>query len=164
MEQGIHCLDLFRWFAGDFTEVACFVEAKVFKMSQLEDNAFVLLRNANGTVASLHASLTQWKNLFSFEFFGDRGYATVEGLGGSYGNERLTVGKIIHTGPFVSECTEFRGANISWSEEWKEFRSAIAEKRRPLGDGLDALEAMRLVFAAYEASTKRTVVTLSPRN
>jgi hypothetical protein len=47
----------------------------------LEDNAFCLLEHAGGAVSSLHASLTQWKNLFSFEVCGDAGSVLAEGLG-----------------------------------------------------------------------------------
>ena len=59
----------------------------------VEDNAFGLFRTAEGRVASLHASWTQWKNLFSYEVFGRDGYAAADGLGGSYGPERLTWGR-----------------------------------------------------------------------
>ena len=33
-----------------------------------------------------------WKNIFSFEIFGDSGYIKIEGLGGSYGKEYLEIG------------------------------------------------------------------------
>jgi predicted dehydrogenase len=108
----------------------------------------------------LHSSLTQWKNLFSFEVFGDEGYATIDGLGGAYGTECLTMGRVEFDKPFQSETTEFRGADISWAAEWMEFRSAVVEKRNPIGDGRDGLQAMRLVLAAYEASNKRSTVKL----
>ena len=36
----------------------------------VEDNGFALLKTADGQVAWLHASCTEWKNLFSFEIFG----------------------------------------------------------------------------------------------
>jgi len=39
-----------------------------------------IFRTASGAMASLHASLTQWKNLFYFEVFGEDGYVIVEGL------------------------------------------------------------------------------------
>ena len=160
MEHGIHCIDLFRWFIGEFNEVAAFVETEYWKIRPLEDNAFVLFRSPAGTVASLHSSLTQWKNLFSFEVFGDEGYATIDGLGGAYGTECLTTGRVEFDKPFQSETTEFRGADISWAAEWMEFRSAVAEKRNPIGDGRDGVQAMRLALAAYEASNKRSIVKL----
>lgn len=151
MEQGIHAIDLFRWFLGDFTEVTGFTSTRFWKMAPLEDNAFVLFRTAKGQIASLHSSLTQWKNLFTFEVFGQDGYITVEGLGGSYGTEKLTLGKKAFLEPFKDETTEFRGGDISWHDEWQEFVAAIYEKREPSGNGADGLEALRLVNAVYES-------------
>ena len=84
----------------------------------------------------------------------------MEGLGGSYGTERATLGKRDFDAPFSQETVEFLGQDQSWLEEWQEFDSAIKEGRQPIGNGNDGLEAMRLVFAAYEASNSRTTVRL----
>ncbi len=158
MEQGIHVVDLARWFLGEFTQVTAFVETNFWNIKPLEDNAFALYRTAAGTAASIHSSLTQWKNLFSYELSGHDGYITVEGLGGGYGTERVALGKRDFTAPFSEEVVEFRGEDRSWHDEWQEFATAINEQREPLGNAADGLEAMRLVFAAYEsAKTGRTV-------
>ncbi|MDQ1253735.1 MAG: Gfo/Idh/MocA family oxidoreductase, partial [Euryarchaeota archaeon] len=93
MDQGTHAIDLSRWFMGEFNEVFAFVANYLPQMKLVEDNGFILLRTQTGKIASIHASLTQWRNLFSFEVFGSEGYAIVEGLGGSYGNERLIFAK-----------------------------------------------------------------------
>jgi predicted dehydrogenase len=160
MEQGIHAIDLFRWFLGEFSDVTGFVSNRFWKIEPLEDNAFALFRTAKGQVASLHSSLTQWKNHFTFELFGRDGYIAIEGLGGSYGTEKITVGKRAFHEPFKNETTEFRGNDISWAEEWKEFTSAIAEKREPLGNGADGLEAMQLVNAVYESARHGLTIRL----
>lgn len=160
MEHGIHALDLFRWFLGDFDEVMSFRQAYYWPIQPLEDNAFALFRTSSGQVASLHSSLTQWKNLFSFEIFGQDGYVVVEGLGGSYGTERAILGKRDFTAPFGEQTIEYRGEDRSWYEEWKEFVAAAQEGRKPLGSGEDGQEAMRLVFAAYESARKEKVIGL----
>jgi len=160
MEQGIHAVDLARWFLGKFSQVTGLVETRFWSIGPLEDNAFVLYRTPSGAVASIHSSLTQWKNLFSFELYGSEGYITVEGLGGGYGTERLVFGKRDFVAPFAEELMEFRGEDRSWQEEWKEFVSAIEEKREPLGTVADGLEAMRLVFAAYESARNGRTVNL----
>src|SRR5713101_498181 len=49
MEQGIHVVDLARWFLGEFAHVAAFVDTGFWKIKPLEDNAFALLRTAAGT-------------------------------------------------------------------------------------------------------------------
>lgn len=162
MEQGIHAVDLARWFLGDFAEVTAFVGSQYWPTGPLEDNAFALYRTEKGVVASIHASLTQWKNLFSFELFGGDGYIQVEGLGGGYGSERAILGRRDFTAPFAEEVIEFRGPDISWAEQWKEFVSAVEEGREPLTSGHDGVEALRLVRAAYDSARQGRVCTLQP--
>ena len=93
MDQGMHALDLARYFLGDFTEVLGIVQTAFWDIP-VEDNAFALLRTEKGQVASIHASWTQWKNIFSLEVFGKEGYVIVDGLGGSYGVETTRLGSI----------------------------------------------------------------------
>lgn len=152
MEQGIHVVDLSRWFLGEFEEVACFRETQYWPLGELEDNAFVMMRTPDGRVASLHTSLLQWKNLFSFEIYGEEGFFEVEGLGGSYGTEKLHHGLKKYREPFEVTTVEYRGEDPSWSLEWNEFVAAIKEKREPIGNAEDGREAMRLVFEAYRFS------------
>jgi len=151
IEQGTHAIDLFRWFVGEIAEVACMSSIQYFDQQTLDDNGMAIFRMENGATANLHASLTQWKNLFSFEVFGQDGYFIVEGLGSSYGNEKLYVGKRDFDAPFGDQVTEYRGGDRSWKVEWQEFVSAIRERREPLGNGTDGLEAMRIGLAAYES-------------
>jgi predicted dehydrogenase len=160
MEQGIHGIDLFRWFLGDFTEVTGFTSTRYWNITPFEDNAFALFRTSKGQIASLHSSLTQWKNQFTFEVYGHDGYIVVEGLGGGYGTEKVTFGKKLFYQPFEADTTEYRGADISWTEEWKEFTSAISENREPIGNGNDGLEAIKLVNAVYDSMNTRSVIKM----
>jgi predicted dehydrogenase len=157
-EQGPHAVDLFRWFLGDLVEVSCMTSIGYFRSQTLEDNGMVLLRSADGALATLHSSLTHWKNLFSFEVMGEDGYFAVEGLGASYGTERLIVGKRDFTAPFQDHVIEYRGGDSSWQSEWREFKAAIAESRVPLGNDIDGLEAVRVTLAAYHAEKTNSVV------
>ena len=152
MEQGIHAVDLARWFLGEFEKVACFRGTQYWLLGELEDNAFMLMKTRDGKMASIHTSLLQWKNLFSFEIFGEEGFFEAEGLGGSYGVEKLHFCPKRYGKPFEVATTEFRGGDSSWLSEWKEFRAAMESKRAPLGSAEDGMEAMRLVFEAYRFS------------
>ncbi len=154
MDQGLHVIDLARWFLGEFEEVSGFVQTAYWDIAPLEDNAFCLLRTQKGQVASIHVSWTQWKNQFSFHVFGTDGYVTVDGLGGSYGVEKAALGKRVFLEPFREEVVEFRGEDRSWEEEWREFAGAISEDREPLANGEDGLEAIRIAHAVYEAASK----------
>jgi predicted dehydrogenase len=157
-EQGTHAIDLFRWFLGDLAEVSCMTSIGYFREQSLDDNGMALFRSSAGALATLHSSLTHWKNLFSFEIMGEDGYYVVEGLGASYGTERLSIGKRDFAAPFQDLVIEYRGGDGSWQSEWQEFKAAIAEGRAPLGSGLDGLEAMRAVLAAYHAEKSKSVV------
>jgi len=160
MEQGIHAIDLFRWFLGDFGEVAAFASTRYWKINPLEDSASVLLRSRDGKSADLYTSLMIWKNTFSFELIGHEGYVSIEGLGGSYGTERAVLGKRNFEKPFTEEVIEFRGQDDSWKNEWEEFENAIEQGREPLGSAEDGLQAMQIVQAAYQSNRTGTVVSI----
>jgi len=160
LDQGVHIIDLCRWFLDEVVEVAGFT-ATLFWPVEIEDNAFALLRTRSQQVATLHTSWTQWKNLFRFEIFGRDGYLTAEGLGGSYGEERLTHGIRPPEGGIPDERSwAYPGEDVSWTAEWTEFSDAIREGREPLGNGVDGLEAARIIDAIYEASRLGRAVAL----
>jgi predicted dehydrogenase len=150
MDQGVHLLDLCRWFLGDFAEVRGMTATRFWDIAPLEDNAFALLRTAGGQVATLHASWTQWKPVFSFEVSGHDGYVGVEGLGGAYGVERAILGRRDFAAPFGEEVIEYRGQDCSWDEEWREFVAAVREGRPPSASGEDGLAALEIAHAVYE--------------
>jgi len=162
LDQGVHVIDLFRWFLGEFDEVFGKVETFYWDM-EVEDNAFAMLRTRSAQVATMHTSWTQWKNKFLLEIIGEKGYLVVDGLGGSYGTERLVIGKRkVSGGAPDEEIIEFPGPDISWREELKEFASAIMENREPIGSGYDGVMANRLVGAVYESARRNAPVRLGP--
>jgi len=166
LDQGVHVVDLFRWFMGDFEEAFGYTPTCFWNMA-VEDNAFALFKKGRNQVALMHTSWTQWKNIFSFEIFGEAGYLIVEGLGGSYGPEILKIGKRPRSkGAFIGgvpeeEIITFDGPDISWEAEWTEFLSAIKENRAPLGNGQDGLEANRMIEAVYLSAQKNRPVKIS---
>ena len=188
LDQGVHVLDLCRWFLGDFTEAFALTGTFAWDLGffppssnsstgilpvhppfpspkrQLEDNAFALLRTGTGQVAQFHTSWTQWKNRFSFEVYGREGSLGIEGLGGSYGTEMLTITRRSKEGVAPKQETEqFAGPDDSWRLEWQEFVSAISEGRQPLANGQEGLEAMKLIGALYESAGTGQVVSLNGR-
>ena len=124
---------------------------------EVEDNAFALLRTADGQVASLHVSWTQWRNLFSLEVFGENGYAIAEGLGGSYGPERLTIGhRRPEGGVPVEHCQTFGTADAtvdaSWDKEWAAFVDAVEGRQSSGAEGIDGLATMEWIRRLYASS------------
>ncbi|MBN1272851.1 MAG: Gfo/Idh/MocA family oxidoreductase [Candidatus Aminicenantes bacterium] len=152
LDQGIHVVDLFRWFAGDFEEVFGYTSSSFWKI-ETEDNAWAMLRKSGDIIATMHTSWTQWKNMFSFELFGSEGYLIIEGLGGSYGKEVLKYGvRRSEGGPPRERIIEFPGPDTSWEKEWLEFIRAVEGKTEPLGSGWDGFQANRMIHAVYEAA------------
>jgi len=153
LDQGVHLIDLARWFLGDFTQVSGAVATWFWPIQPLEDNAFALLSTADGRVATIHVSWTQWRNIFRFEILGSEGYLVADGLGGNYGVERLTHGRRQPdwSGP-LEEQWEFPAPDPSWSDEWLEFSTAIRERRKPLGSAEDGYAAALLVDAIYRSA------------
>ena len=160
LDQGVHTIDLIRWFGGEITEVYGKVETKFWDM-EVEDNAFAILRTDKNVTASFHVSWTNWKNIFSFEVFGDLGYLAVNGLGGSYSQETLEWGRRKKEGgrPDI-KVFKFPSEDKSWENEWQEFTSAINEKREPIGSGYDGLRANQVIDSIYKSSQEQKVIQL----
>jgi len=99
----------------------------------VDDNAFLALRNEAGQMAWLHASWTEWKNLFSFELFGRVGKLEVSGLGGSYGVEKLTFYRMLpQMGPPETTVWEYPQPDESWAAEFAELQFFDLLGRAPL--------------------------------
>lgn len=158
LDQGIHMLDLFRLFCGDFQEVKSFVTNSYWNI-ELEDNAFVMLRNDKGQVATLHSSVTAWKHTFRLEIFLEKGYLIISGLlskTGSYGRETLVVGKqqfedeTFALGNPREEITYF-DRDISWLSEVNDFLDCIQNDKPVVNSSSeDALKIMELIDQIYK--------------
>jgi predicted dehydrogenase len=153
LDQGVHALDLFRWFLGDFQEVKAYTTTSYWPIAPAEDNVFAFLRTHKGCVASLHASWTNWKNVFSFEIFGEKGFLSVSGLGGHYGVERLCWGDRHTIGAKPEEhWFDYAGPDRSLEEEWTDFLDCIATGRQPASSGEESLRTLQLAEAIYQAA------------
>ena len=160
LDQGAHLVDLCLWLLGEFESVTGFAERRHWDIAPLEDNAFGLFRTASGQVASIHASWTQWKNLFSLEVFGSEGYAVAEGLGGSYGPESVRIGKRPpEGGPPRQTETVFEAGDPSWSLEWAGFLDKLEGKPGSGADGSAALRTMQWIHRLYRAASERRPVS-----
>ena len=152
IDQGVHLIDLARWFLGDFAHVGGFAHTYFWKMP-VDDNGFMLLRTAKQQVAFLHVSCTEWKNLFSFEIYGREAKLHIEGLGGSYGVERLSYYKMLpQMGPPETTIWEYPSSDISWQIEFEEFLEDIRLKRTPAANLRYAQSALRMVEKIYAES------------
>ena len=159
LDQGIHMLDMIRYFAGDFEEVKSFVSNSYWR-HDVEDNAYAIMRNKDGCVAMLHSTATQWQHKFRLEITLRDALLELSGiLSGtkSYGDERLTIipkkeGSSV--GSFLETANSYLEDN-SWQCEIDEFADIIINgKSVANGTSGDALKVMELVYRIYCADEK----------
>jgi predicted dehydrogenase len=154
IDQGVHLIDLAALFLGDFTTVEGHTATYFWKMP-VDDNAFLSLRNATGATAWLHVSCTEWKNLFSFEIYGRDAKLHLEGLGGSYGVERLTYYKMLpQMGPPETTIFEYPRGDESWKIEMDEFIEDIRTGRTPVPGLKEARTALAVVETIYQSGRR----------
>jgi len=152
LDQGIHMLDLFLYLGGDFDQVKSFVSNLFWKIPDIEDNVFAILKNSNsGLCASLHSTMTQWRYLFSLEIFLERGSLILNGLktsSGAYGDEVLTI-KYNDYSSHSEEITYHE--NISWKSEILHFFDCIHDSKQPqYGNTYDAMNLMGIIDKIYK--------------
>jgi len=150
IDQGVHLIDLAGIFLGEFTKVEGHA-ATYFWQMPVDDNAFLSLCNAAGNTAWLQVSCSEWKNLFSLEIYGRDAKLHWEGLGGSYGVEKLTYYKMLpQMGPPETTIWEFPRGDESWKIEMDEFFQDIKLKRTPVPGLKEAKAALAVVEKIYQ--------------
>jgi predicted dehydrogenase len=171
IDNGVHLLDLARWFMGaefieaqgvlthnlDVCEDARDSTVRATRRSECEDNAFGLLRTADGRVASVHASWTQWRGYLYLEIFGTHGTLVVD-------NDQIQGQVSLHAferhGDPIATTTEMPALvkpDPSWQRHLQELLHAIREDRDPTPSGYDGLRAARMVHALYRSAASGKV-------
>ena len=153
LDQGIHMVDLLRLFGGEFVDVHSFVSNDFWRY-EVEDNAYALMRTADGVVAMLHSSATQWRHRFGLEIALEKGSINLAGIltgSQSYGAETMTVARAgdDERGDPMEQTMRYNH-DPSWADEIAEFAAAILDdKQVESGSSRDALKTMELVYRIY---------------
>jgi predicted dehydrogenase len=157
VDQGMHLLDLSNWLAGPLPLHAALLRTQ-FWNAPVEDNAALILGEPSSRTAPwamLHVSWTEWKNLFSIEVFCRHAKLQVDGLGRSYGPQRLRIYRMRpELGPPDVEDVAYPDEDRSWRAEWEHFAAALADGDASAlrGDLHDARAAWTQIEAAYAES------------
>jgi len=150
LDQGVHLIDLSRWVLDSEFERVSGHAGTYFWDTELEDNGFLQLQTKTSQMAWLHVSATEWKNMFCFEIFGKYGKLQIDGLGGSYGLERLSYYKMLPgMGPPETIIWEYPFPDDSWERELDYFTDCIGKGVQPEGNLSDAIKAMDIVYKIY---------------
>lgn len=161
IDQGPHLIDLSRWFLGDFDSITGFATNYFWNMD-VDDNAFMILKNIKNQISHLHVSCSEWKNLFSLEIYGKLGKLEIFGLGGSYGTEKLTLYEMLpEMGPPNTTSWEYPMADNSWSVELDQFYDDILLDRKPSPSIEDAYQTLRIIEKIYKNSKFENIKNIS---
>ena len=158
LDQGIHMLDLFRYFSNNEFECQSSHLSTSFWDIECEDNAFLTLKSSNDVIATLHSSATQWRHKFLLEMTFEEGYLNLDGILSetrSYAPETLIIGQrefedvTFAMGKPKQSITYFEN-DKSWDFELAEFIDAIKGTASILnGTSQDAFEIMKIVDHVY---------------
>ncbi len=158
LDQGIHMLDLLRYFVGEFEYVEGFTDNLVWKNSATEDTAFVTMRTKDGKVATMNSSAIQWKHKFDLDITLTNGYIALNGLltsTNSYGEEKITYYKrdLEQKSGKLGNPTEYTlcfDEDDSWNIEMKEFYEALVGRGKiENGTIRDAVKVMEIIETIY---------------
>ena len=158
LDQGIHMLDLIKYFYGEFSEFYSCISNNYWNYN-VEDNAFILLRDKKGVVAFLHSTATQWQHKFLMEITLQKGSIELGGiLSGtkSYGSETLNILSKNDIKNKKKGKKYFFRADNSWKEEINEFSNSILKRKnkRIEGNIIDAERIMLTIDKIYRADKK----------
>ena len=155
LDQGIHLLDLMRFFTGSFNLVHSIVKNSYWNYD-VEDNAYALLESDDGIVGLIHSSATLWRHSFRLEIGLTKGSISLTGILSStksYGNEtiKLTKANFDKIGE-PEEITLTFMEDTSWFEETNLFISKILNNQDiDSGNSQEALETLELVHNIYKS-------------
>lgn len=174
-DNGTHVIDLLRYVMGDAEEVCGMASNGVWHLPGVEDNAFALIRSADGVIGSVDASWSEWKGYrFYIEAYGDKGMArayyapmmaTVIKLDRPGGNRKVKR----HFYPGLMLLEKLRGWQSTviqtFIEEFRDFVQ-IADNRDSdavrIASAADGARAIEIAKAVYSSSQSGGSVRLAP--
>jgi len=154
LDQGIHMLDLMRYFAGDFNDIYSYISNSYWNFD-VEDNAYVMMKSDDGAVAQLMSSATQWEHTFNLNITLEKGSLVLGGLrtsSKSYGDETLTIITTSLDNKKPETEQRYYNEDISWDEEIKSFAGVLLNSDNIQNGSIDeALKIMELIEKIYKA-------------
>ena len=149
LDQGSHLIDLSMMFLGKVISHKSKLTTNFWK-TDVDDNAFLILEFNEQKVSFIHASCTEWKNNFTFEIYGKSGKIKIEGKGGSYGFEKVTLFKMMKKmgKPKVTKI-KISKTEQSWRTETDIFFNDIIKKKYSNTELIKSLEILKLINKIY---------------
>jgi len=156
LDQGVHLIDLALLFKGMPNKVFGTTGQLAWK-SKVEDSASFMLLYEDNINLLFSVGWIYWKNKFEFNIYGSNGFLSINGLGGSYGKEKLTLGiRNMKGGMPEIQNFSFSQNDSSWKKEWKFFKELIFKEEQ----SNNGYQANLIVDAIYASSKKNQSVNV----
>lgn len=150
MDQGCHLIDLVNFFCGEMKDCSGYV-ANLFWKTVLEDAAFFQLKNEKNQIADISVTCVEWKNIFSFEIILKTAKIQIDGLGRSYGKEKLTLYEMNKKmGPPKIKEYNFPDIDVSWKKEIQTFVKKIKSSDTSDSAIKDAMYVISIIDKIYK--------------
>lgn len=150
LDQGSHLLDLVKFLSGDVQIEAAKIFTNYWDI-KVEDNVFAFGSGGNNCNFMMTASWTEWKNLFRLEVFYENAKVEINGLGGSYGMETLTIFHMENgLGIPSRKFQQFDTLDISWKLELEDFRRKLKGRKGIGSDITDAIKVLSEIEKVYK--------------
>ncbi|MFO0809726.1 MAG: Gfo/Idh/MocA family oxidoreductase [Gemmataceae bacterium] len=164
MDNGIHVIDMCRWFLGDVRDVVGYSSNHMLDIPGCEDNGFVLMRNADGRVATLHSTWAEWRGYgYRVEVYGTHGYVRFGYPPMHLMHGRRMAGGKVSTRRYLFPTYQLKerirgwqwGLHLTLFREMTAWADALRAGVPPPITGRDGLEAVRIAQAAQPVCTER---------
>ncbi len=152
VENTIHMIDAFRWFAGDV--VSAFAQYKTAKKGiGIEDNAYMIFTHHNGAFSSVLQSWTASHTHESWGIVGREGTVSTRGyvLGPMEVSSRKGAPR---------EVTIKEDPSVMYEMEMRDFIASILNDRPVFASAFEGLKAMEVAVAAEKSSKKGKKINL----
>ena len=159
LDQGIHILDIFRFFLEDEIHDIQGLVTSNYWNHESEDNAMLQFKSGK-VIGSLHSSSTLWRHKLQIEVGMSEGYLEISGLlskSGSYGREQIKIARKFREGleykdaiGYPTEEIRYYDHDLSWETQVEYWVKSI------LGDTVvdecgtrDAIKTMEIIEQIY---------------
>ena len=155
LDQGIHLLDIMRFFCGEFNEIKSLVSNNYWK-HKVEDNAYVIMRSHKKIVAMVHSTATQWQHQFRIEITLEKALINLSGIlsgSKSYGKEKIEIQpKFLKSKN--NKIIKFQ-KDLSWEREVKEYINCVRYNKKIYNGTIhDAIAVMKMIDIIYKSDSE----------
>jgi len=151
IDDGIHSVDLMRWFVGEVKEVIGISDTLV-KDIEVDDNAVAALKFQNGAIGVLEVSWTTSSNIYCTEITGTKGRILID-----YPNTPL---KISINDGFKGEFEPEVPKESKRGGVFRHFVDCVRKNQEPLTSGEEGRKSLEVLLAIYKSSQEGRKISL----